>query len=58
MSGRRPHALRALLYALAGGFVMAIVFLVMHLNNRPDLKVWHTARLKQEFKPLKNSQQH
>lgn len=43
------HALRALLYALAGGFVMAIVFLVMHLNNRPDLKVWHTARLKQEF---------
>jgi len=43
------QALRALLYALAGGFVMAIVFLVMHLNNRPDLKVWHTARLKQEF---------
>ena len=43
------HAAWALLYAGAGGFLVAVVALVVHLNGRPDLKVWHTARLSEEF---------
>jgi alpha-beta hydrolase superfamily lysophospholipase len=43
------HAVRALLYGVVGGFVVAVVLLVFHLNGRPDLKVWHTADLDEEF---------
>ena len=42
-------ALRALTYGVAGGFVVSVVILVFYLNDRPDLKVWHTARLDAEF---------
>ena len=42
-------ALRALTYGVAGGFVVSVVVLVFYLNDRPDLKVWHTARLNAEF---------
>jgi alpha-beta hydrolase superfamily lysophospholipase len=40
---------RALGYALIGGALVAVVFMVVHLENRPDLKVWHTADLDEEF---------
>lgn len=43
------HVLRALLYGVVGGFVVILVVLVYVLNGRPDLKVWHTARLDAEF---------
>ena len=42
--------LRMVLSAVLGALVMVIVFLVIELNNRPDLKVWHTAELEQEFR--------
>ena len=42
-------ALRALTYGVAGGFVVSVVFLVFYLNDRPDLKVWHSAHLDAEF---------
>jgi len=44
------HGLRAVGYFLAGGFVVAVVGLVWHLNGRPDLEVWHTADLTEEFR--------
>ncbi|MBW2275675.1 MAG: alpha/beta hydrolase, partial [Deltaproteobacteria bacterium] len=43
------HVLRALLYGVVGGFVVAVVLLVLHLDGRPDLKVRHTAPLDAEF---------
>jgi len=43
------HTLRALLYGLAGGLLVLIVAAVFELNSRPDLKVWHTAELDEEF---------
>lgn len=49
------HALRALLYGVVGGFVVAVVLLVFQLNGRPDLKVWHTAHLDVEFTPTRPS---
>ena len=39
----------ALLFASLGSFVMAIVVVVQVLNGRPDLQVWHSADLDEEF---------
>jgi alpha-beta hydrolase superfamily lysophospholipase len=47
--GSAKHVMRALLYGVIGGVVVAIVFLVLQLNSRPDLKVWHTAHMDEEF---------
>lgn len=41
--------LKAILYATAGGFMALIVVFVMHLERRPDLKIWHHAELDAEF---------
>jgi len=43
------HVLRALLYGVVGGTVVVVVLLVLHLDGRPDLKIWHTAHLDAEF---------
>jgi alpha-beta hydrolase superfamily lysophospholipase len=47
VSGR---LLRMVLSAVLGASVMIIVFLVVELNSRPDLKVWHKAELDEEFR--------
>jgi alpha-beta hydrolase superfamily lysophospholipase len=58
MSLERPYStvkrigkgiLRALGYGLGGGFLVLLVGIVLHLESRPDLSVWHTARLDAEF---------
>jgi len=41
--------LRALLYGIIGATIVVIVLAVRYLDNRPDLKVWHTADLDAEF---------
>ncbi|MFV2059459.1 MAG: alpha/beta hydrolase, partial [Gammaproteobacteria bacterium] len=41
--------IRAVIYFLTGGLVVLVIFTVLYLNNRPDLKVWHTAILDEEF---------
>ncbi len=46
-AGRR--LIQYLLSSLAGAFVVIVVLAVINLNNRPDLKVWHTEVLDEEF---------
>ncbi len=41
---------KAIVYGLVGGFAVLIIGAVLHLNSRPDLKVWHQADLDAEFK--------
>ncbi len=48
-SGTLKRVARALAYGLTGGFLVGIVFMVVHLENRPDLKVWHEADFDEEF---------
>jgi alpha-beta hydrolase superfamily lysophospholipase len=43
------RVLRALAYGLVGGTVVAVVVLVQALQSRPDLQIWHTAHLDEEF---------
>ena len=40
---------RSLLHALVGAAVVLIVAFVVHLERRPDLAVWHTVDLDEEF---------
>ncbi len=49
MSGAGRHVLRAIGYGLIGGLVVGIAVGVYVLDARPDLKVWHTATLDEEF---------
>ena len=42
--------IRILLSSLLGALVVIVVLAVIELNNRPDLKVWHTTELDQEFR--------
>ena len=41
--------LKAATYSLLGGIVMLIAIYVWHMNNQPDLHIWHTADLDAEF---------
>ncbi len=43
------RGLRALMYFLIGAMLMVVIFGVRYLDNRPDLKVWHTAKLDAEY---------
>jgi len=53
MINRLFHAsrrmLQILLQSLLGALVLAIILVQFELNNRPDLSVWHTTVLDQEF---------
>ena len=40
---------KAVVYGLIGGFTVLIIGAVLYLNSRPDLKVWHQAKLDAEF---------
>ena len=41
---------RVLATMLAGIFITLLVGFIFYLNNQPDLSVWHTAKLDEEFK--------
>ncbi len=43
------HILRAFVYGLVGGAIVLVTFAVLYLDSRPNLKVWHTADLDEEF---------
>jgi len=43
------QTIKTLSYGLVGGFLVLIVLFVLYLESRPDLKVWHEARLDAEF---------
>ena len=43
------QTIKTLSYGLLGGFSVLIVLFVLYLESRPDLKVWHEARLDAEF---------
>ena len=42
--------LRMLLSSLLGAFVVILIIAVIHLNNQPELSVWHTTILDEEFR--------
>ncbi|MBW2245658.1 MAG: alpha/beta fold hydrolase [Deltaproteobacteria bacterium] len=41
--------LKALFYGLVGGFIVLMAVFILHLERRPDLKIWHEANLDAEF---------
>ncbi|MCP4046335.1 MAG: alpha/beta fold hydrolase, partial [Gammaproteobacteria bacterium] len=41
---------RILLSSLLGALVVIVIALVLNLNSRPDLSIWHTSELDQEFR--------
>lgn len=41
--------IRALFYGVIGATLVIMIFAVSYLNDRPDLKAWHTADLDEEF---------
>ena len=43
------HAVRSVIYAGSGAFVVLLVLAVLYLDNQPDLEVWHQAELDAEF---------
>jgi alpha-beta hydrolase superfamily lysophospholipase len=47
--GTVKHTLKALGYGITGGVAVMIVVLVLQLERRPDLKIWHTVELDAEF---------
>ena len=47
--GLARRGVRALVYGLVGGLVVLLVVAGRHLDARPDLRVWHVARLDAEF---------
>jgi alpha-beta hydrolase superfamily lysophospholipase len=49
MYGLAKRILKVLAFWLAGVFFACIVAFVLYLQNRPDLKVWHTVELDEEF---------
>ncbi len=47
--GLAKRVVKALFYGLAGGLVMLLGVAVVYLDRKPDIKVWHTAKLDAEF---------
>ena len=47
--GTARQVFRALGYGVIGAVIVLVIVFVRHLDNRPDLKVWHTAELDEEF---------
>ena len=44
------HIAAAIGYGLVGGFILGLVLYVYYLENRPQLKPWHTVELDEEFR--------
>ncbi len=49
MVGTARQVFRALFYGAIGATIVVIILAVRYLDNRPDLNVWHTAELDEEF---------
>lgn len=49
ITGTLTRIVRALAYAAVGGLIVGIVVMVKVLNGRPDLQVWHSVELDEEF---------
>ena len=49
MVGTIRQVLRTLFYGVIGATIVLIILAVLYLDKRPDLKVWHTADLDEEF---------
>ena len=49
MVGTARQVFRALFYGVIGATIVVIILAVRYLDNRPDLNVWHTANLDEEF---------
>jgi len=47
--GTVKNTARALAYGLVGSLVAIVIGFVVYLERRPDLAVWHTAELDEEF---------
>ncbi len=43
------QTVRAVLYGIVGATIMVVIVAISYLQSRPDLKVWHTADLDEEF---------
>jgi alpha-beta hydrolase superfamily lysophospholipase len=43
------HIIAIALYGLGGVFLTLVTVFVMYLNGRPDLNIWHTVELDEEF---------
>ena len=54
LTGSVKRGLRYAAWTLFGGTVMFVIAAVMFLNSKPDLSVWHEARLSEEFKESRN----
>ncbi len=50
LTGTVRRALRYAAWTVFGGLVMGVVVAVKFLNSKPDLTVWHEARLGEEFR--------
>ena len=49
LAGTLRLAARTIGYGTLGALVVLIALFVVHLENRPDLAVWHEAELDAEF---------
>jgi alpha-beta hydrolase superfamily lysophospholipase len=49
MAGTFRHVARLIGYGLIGVVLTVLVVVITHLNDRPDLAVWHTVFLDEEF---------
>ena len=43
------YLLKSFLYGVIGAVLMLLVVAVKFLNDKPDLQVWHTVELDEEF---------
>lgn len=50
------HLFLFVLYGALGSFLALLVVFISHLQNRPDLRPWHTADLQEEFSVSKSTQ--
>ena len=44
------RSLKSIVHAMAGALVVLVVVLVVYLQGRPDLEVWHLENLDEEFR--------
>ncbi len=43
------YAFKSFLYGVVGAVIMLLIVAIKFLNDKPDLQVWHTAELDEEF---------
>ena len=50
------NVVKLLLAGVCGAVIAAFIAVVLVLNNRPDLSIWHTVKLDEEFSTDANVQ--